>query len=272
MIVFYVRTMMAFRDVLVVSDLDGTLLDHETYSWAAARPALDVLRSAGAGVVLASSKTAAEISDLRDAIDFPDWPSIVENGSGLLEPREDPSGDSSVYETLRSAIATLPAGFRGFGDMTDQEVSDRTGLSLSAAQKARMRRFSEPGVWDGDSASLDAFLEAARAASLTVQRGGRFTTLSFGGTKADKVVELIARFKPRHTIVLGDAPNDVEMLKQADHGVIVANPSSPDLPLLPGEAEGRIRRTTRPGPEGWAEAVLDILKELQHQKDTGTHG
>ncbi|MEL6119660.1 MAG: HAD hydrolase family protein [Pseudomonadota bacterium] len=268
--------MTGFRDVLVVSDLDGTLLDHETYSWDAARPALDVLRSGGAGLVLASSKTAAEISDLRDAIQFPVWPSIVENGSGLLEPGEDPQadlgGETSLYQTLRSAIAGLPAGFRGFGDMTEKEVSERTGLTLSAAQKARMRRFSEPGVWEADSAGLDAFLAAAQKASLTVQRGGRFTTLSFGGTKADKVVELVDRFKPRHTIVLGDAPNDVEMLRQADHGVIVANPSSAELPPLPGEDQGRIRRTTRPGPEGWADAVLDILQAISQMKETGTHG
>ena len=161
--------MTGFRDVLVVSDLDGTLLDHETYSWDAARPALDVLRSGGAGLVLASSKTAAEISDLRDAIQFPDWPSIVENGSGLLEPGEDPQadlgGDTSLYRTLRSAIAGLPAGFRGFGDMTEKEVSERTGLTLSAAQKARMRRFSEPGVWEADSAGFDAFIAAAKKAS-----------------------------------------------------------------------------------------------------------
>ncbi|MEL7279223.1 MAG: HAD hydrolase family protein [Pseudomonadota bacterium] len=262
--------MMSLGDVLVVSDLDGTLLDHETYAWTAAAPALDILRRDGATLILASSKTAAEIAPIRAEIGFDHCPAIVENGSGLLEPGEAPIADTATYNELRKAIDTLPAGFRGFGDMSAAEISDRTGLSIKAAGLARERQFSEPGLWTGDA--LDAFLEATRAAGLTAQRGGRFITLSFGGTKADKVSDMITRFKPRHTIVLGDAPNDVDMLALADSGVIVANPASPDLPTLPGEDTGRIRRTVQAGPEGWAAAVLDIIQEISTRKDACTHG
>ena len=46
--------------LLVFTDLDGMLIGHETYSWEAARPALNPLRTIGAGTVLASSKTAPE--------------------------------------------------------------------------------------------------------------------------------------------------------------------------------------------------------------------
>ena len=49
--------MKELRDLLVITDLDGTLLDHATYSWAAATPALDLLRTSEAGLILASSKT-----------------------------------------------------------------------------------------------------------------------------------------------------------------------------------------------------------------------
>ncbi|MCE8458362.1 HAD-IIB family hydrolase, partial [Rhodovulum sulfidophilum] len=51
--------------LLIFTDLDGTLLDHETYSHAEAAPALTALRAAGVPVILASSKTAAEIAPLR---------------------------------------------------------------------------------------------------------------------------------------------------------------------------------------------------------------
>lgn len=264
--------MIALRDVLVVTDLDGTLLDHETYSWAAAAPALNVLRNARAGLVLASSKTAAEIAPIREDIRFAGWPAIVENGSGLLEPDARPAGDRATYDDLRKILKTLPRGFRGFGDMSTKEVSERTGLSIAAAERARQRDFSEPGIWDGGEETLMEFLSAAKASGLTAQRGGRFVTLSFGGTKADRVAEVIQRLTPAYTIILGDAPNDIEMLALADAGVIVANPASPDLPVLPGETRGRIRRTTRPGPEGWSEAVLGILEELETKKDARAHG
>ena len=70
--------------LLVFSDLDGTLLDHESYSFAPARAALAALAEIGAGVVLATSKTAAEVAPLRAALGLAGWPAIVENGAGLL--------------------------------------------------------------------------------------------------------------------------------------------------------------------------------------------
>ncbi|MBW2618114.1 MAG: HAD hydrolase family protein, partial [Deltaproteobacteria bacterium] len=42
---------------VVFTDLDGTLLDDQTYSYDEAAPALEKCRRLGAGVVLASSKT-----------------------------------------------------------------------------------------------------------------------------------------------------------------------------------------------------------------------
>ncbi|MEL6409923.1 MAG: HAD hydrolase family protein [Pseudomonadota bacterium] len=259
-------------DLLVFSDLDGTLLDHETYSWAAAAGALNALRSLNAGLVLASSKTAAEIIALRAEIGFDGWPSIVENGSGLIKPGANASRNGAVYRKLRQKISGLPKGFRGFGDMSKEEIVKRTGLSIHAAQNAQQRQFSEPGIWEGEPSELDKFSSFASAAGLTVQHGGRFITLSFGGTKADRVAELIARFKPKTSIILGDAPNDIGMLELADYGVIVANPASPDLPHMQGERTGQIRRTDRTGPKGWADAVLKILEELSVGKDTKAHG
>jgi hypothetical protein len=70
--------------LIVFSDLDGTLLDHETYSWQPAAPALDALKQRGIPLILASSKTAAEIAGLRAEMGFADCPAIVENGAGML--------------------------------------------------------------------------------------------------------------------------------------------------------------------------------------------
>lgn len=253
--------------LLVFSDLDGTLLDHQSYDWSPARPALDRLRALGAGVVLASSKTAAEMTELRRAMALDAWPAIVENGAGLIWPDDGldgaqdgaQDGTPGDYARLRAALAHLPPGFRGFGDMTAQEVARITGLDPDAAQRARTRHYSEPGLWTGDPADRTAFLDAARAAGLTAREGGRFLTLSFGRTKADAMAEVCARLNPARTIALGDAPNDAEMLQAADKGVLIANPAAPPMP--PDVAK-TLMRTTSHGPQGWCDAILTLTQDM----------
>ncbi|MCM2563710.1 HAD hydrolase family protein [Lutimaribacter sp. EGI FJ00015] len=258
--------------LLVFSDLDGTLLDHQTYDFAPARPALDALAEIGAGVVLASSKTAAEIAPLRNEMGLAAWPAIVENGAGLLPADTAGTDDDSVYRDIRTRVARLPPGFHGFADMSAQAVARLTGLPLTAARAAKARQFSEPGLWKGDAASLATFLDAARKAGLHARQGGRFLTLSLAGTKADRMGALIARYQPRATVALGDAPNDTEMLQTADFGVIVKNPDAPALPPLAGEATGRIIRTDAPGPMGWGHAIFDLLARLGLTKESPTDG
>lgn len=261
--------------LLVFTDLDGTLLDHDTYSYAPARPALDALGKLGAPVVLASSKTAAEIAPLRAELGLDACPAIVENGAGLLAAHAAPADDTSAYAKLHTALSDLPqplrAPFRGFGDLTDAQVADLTGLPLPDATRARMRAFSEPGIWTGTPEQQDAFLAALARAGVSARRGGRFLTLSFGGTKADRMAEIIASYGHPMTIALGDAPNDVEMLETADIGIVIANPHTTPLPALSGENEGRIRRSTRPGPHGWNREVLRVVKE-HGQSERRTRG
>jgi len=88
-----------------------------------------------------------------------------------------------------------------------------------------------------------------------------------GAIKADRMAEIVARFDPKPvTMALGDAPNDVEMIRAADHGVVVMNSHGPGLPALEGEATGRITRTVEPGPKGWNTAVLDRIAQLYTER------
>lgn len=252
--------------LLVFTDLDGTLIDHDTYDWAPAKPALAALKTRSAGVVLASSKTAAEMSGLRTALGLSKWPAIVENGAGVLPPYVNEIAKANQYRDVLDILATVPNGlraqFRGFGAATAAEVAAMTGLTPKAAALAKQRAFSEPGQWLGSDAQKSEFLEYLGTRGIATQQGGRFLTLSFGGNKVDQMRAIIGTHHPDHTIALGDAPNDVQMLEQADYGVVVANPHRPALPPLKGEAEGRILRTKAAGPEGWNTAILDLLDRL----------
>ena len=260
--------------LVVFSDLDGTLLDHVTYDWGPARPALAELARIGAPVVLSSSKTAAEIIPLQTQMGLTGHLAICENGCGLIGAGQ--AAGTGRHAALRLELDRLPPalrqGFRGFTDMDLSEVMDLTGLSRDDAERAKVRDFSEPGLWLGDEAGRLAFLDALQMRGLRARQGGRFLTLSFGGTKADRMAEVIAHYRPERTIALGDAPNDIEMLEAADIGVIVHNPHHSPLPRLHGEDTGRIIRTDRPGPTGWNKAVLALLDRLGLHRERQGHG
>lgn len=120
---------------LVFTDLDGTLLDYDSYSFEAAGPALELLAARGVPVILASSKTEAEMRPIAEAIGI-SHPMIVENGAGLAGLNaEDSVGDRdlpSFYSRLRSFLREIPkdlnACFEGFGDWDVERVANETGL------------------------------------------------------------------------------------------------------------------------------------------------
>lgn len=255
--------------LVVFTDLDGTLIDHHTYDWAPARPAVAALQRCNVPLILASSKTAAEISALRHELNATQWPSIVENGAGILPAGAHDLPGGGENETVREALAALPRDLRkhftGFGDLTPAALADLTGLSIDAAKLAQTRRFSEPGQWRGSEDQKAAFLAELAESGIKAQQGGRFLTLSFGKNKVDQMHHIIQKYAPNHTVALGDAPNDVAMLEAADFGIVIANPNRDPLPPLNGEGSGRVIRTTLPGPQGWNRAILAHLDHLKIQ-------
>ena len=255
-------------NLIVFTDLDGTLLDHENYSFAAASPALEQMRRLKIPLILASSKTAAEIIPLRSELGFSQCEAIVENGAGILEAGSNDQASTGTYQQILQSLSELPPGLRslyqGFSEWSAEEVSRRTGLPLADAAKARQRRYSEPGLWLGDDESREEFVTLINAKGLSVLQGGRFMTLSFGGNKAERMSEIAGRHGKSGTapfvVALGDAGNDVAMIEQADLGIIIPNPAHQGIPTLDGEAEGRIIRASHAGPRGWNETIMSLLK------------
>lgn len=248
---------------LVFTDLDGTLLDHDSYSFEAARPALDLLAARGIPVILASSKTEAEMRPIAQAIGI-SHPMIVENGAGVVGldagHKETEAHSASPYRRLRSLLRKLPkelsACFEGFGDWDVAEVARQTGLPPASAELARQRRFSEPGRFTGSEAQKRAFIELLDAQGFTAVQGGRFFTLMPKTSKAERMAEVVAHYRQQtgdtiRTVALGDAPNDLAMLEAADCGIIIANPAHRPLPVTERERQGAILRSEEAGPKGW---------------------
>lgn len=258
--------------IVVFSDLDGTLLDHETYSFEAARPALSALKARGIPLILASSKTEAEMRPIARSMDL-DHPMIVENGAGVvgLPGEAAAAGDGSArpYNHLRLVLRQIPkdlnACFEGFGDWDVARVAEETGLPLAAAHLARQRRFSEPGHFTGSDAQKRAFVDHLEQAGFTAVQGGRFFTLMPKTSKAARMAEVTDHYRrlsgePVRTVALGDAQNDLAMLQAADRGFIIINPAHAPLAVTERERLGFITRSQKPGPQGWNECVLPLVE------------
>jgi mannosyl-3-phosphoglycerate phosphatase len=263
---------------LIVTDLDGTLIDHHTYSADAARPALDAARLAGVPIVPCSSKTLAEMRALATRLSLAPAPLIVENGGAIWFPDTWPAvPDGAVIDAaggrilvlgspaavLRSRLEPVAAAagveVRGFSRMTDAEVAERTGLPLELAALARQRQFSEPFVClsgTADPARLDA---VARVAGARVTRGGRFFHLTGVIDKgaAVRIVRGTCAAGVR-TLGLGDAPNDLPLLRAVDDAVIVPQPERGPHPDLVA-ALPAARHAPAAGPAGWNVVVLAWL-------------
>lgn len=152
----------------VVTDLDGTLLD-ERYDFAPARPALAALSLAGAKLVLASSKTRAEMEPLAAALGL--RPAlIVENGGATLVPAAGGAyevvGSDIPHLRLRQALDEIAgetgAALAGFSSLGLERVVELTGLGFDAARLALEREYDEPFVLTDAARAADLFAAAER--------------------------------------------------------------------------------------------------------------
>jgi len=270
--------------LMVVTDLDGSLLDHYTYAWAPAVPMLEMLRTRDVPVVLCSSKTRAEIQALRHQMGVDD-PYIVENGAAVYLPRsrwpEPPDGaqdredDWCVAfgqgrEHWQSLLRDLPddlrLAFRRFSAMSPGQIADLTGLALEDAERAARREYGEPLDWRGSDEQKQRLIEALADAGAQVLEGGRFLHVAGHWNKGRALNWLADHINASAgrptTVALGDSHNDVAMLEAADYAVVVRSPVHPAPTLSRSE---RVILTQQTGPRGWVEGLRAVLESMDFE-------
>jgi len=263
---------------LISTDLDGTLIDHHNYSFDAALPAIKRCQELDVPIILNTSKTYAEASQLQAQLGI-NAPIIVENGSALffnnVSVNKGSAPQSKIFGASRSAILsfieTIRAShhwqFEGFNDWSTSKIAEVTGLSLADAERANSKQFSEPFIWQDSQQAFELFTEMAEQAQLTILRGGRFFHLQGQTDKAKPLQWLREHYSkifgessvntyPITLIALGDNHNDIAMLNVADIPVCVRSPVT-DYPQL--STQQTVIQTQKLGPEGWNEAIQNIL-------------
>jgi mannosyl-3-phosphoglycerate phosphatase len=268
------------RPLLVATDLDGCLLD-ASYSYEPARPALAALAREGVPLVLCSSKTRGEMESLVRVLGL-DSPFIVENGGAIVVPTHlvpRAPGERVVDEpytaitlgTPRKVLVDALADIStrtgvhvvGFAGLTPPDLERLTGLSPVAAEQALLRAFDEPFLAEGGADSAAALAREATRRGLRVTRGGRFHHLTGQVDKGEALRRLLGVYAAGghlfRTAALGDAANDLTMLQSVDRPIVVPLADGRLDPVL-AAALPQAERAPAPGPAGWNEAVMAVLR------------
>ena len=256
--------------ILIITDLDGTLLDHNNYQFDAALPALKSVEKQQIPLILNSSKTAVEIKVIRELLNN-HHPFVVENGAGIYLPE-----DNNHYEVIkfgkdRQEILTILKDIKqklslsciGFNDMSVEKLMNCTGLTKEQADMAKQRDFTEPLQWHDDDKSWQLFCQELEHAGLSYAKGGRFISVSSKVDKGQSINWLRDYYQKElndnlKIIALGDSDNDKQMLQNADYPILVKSPVH-DFPEISAD---NLIFTTEYGPAGWNESVIKTLNSL----------
>lgn len=279
----------ARRALAVVTDLDGCLLDAQTFDFEPARGTLRLLRRLGVPLVLCTSKTRAEVRALYAALGSRHL-AVIEDGAAVLVPPgvaprvrlpgARPTGDGRLlalakpYPVVRRAFTVIRRRTRcaavGLGDLSLAAVGARTGLPPGAARRAARREFDEPFVFVArESHWAGVARRTARQLGLVVTKGGRFYHLH-GLTDKGRAVRvaraiLDVRSGPLTIVALGDSPLDAAFLAEVEVPIIVPRPDGRADPVLRRRVP-HARVAPAPGPAGWARAVEAVLREVGRQR------
>ncbi|WP_432468035.1 HAD-IIB family hydrolase [Agarivorans sp. Z349TD_8] len=268
-------------NLLVFTDLDGTLLDHDSYSFEPAQPSLKQLKLLNIPVIFNTSKTLMEALELQKKLGI-EQPFVVENGSAICIPSHSPLQIDDLsplnvgkqqwnikifgpsYPDICQYLSVLRQRcqfrFQGFNDMNAEEVQLHTGLNKYEAQLAKQRMASEPVLWNDSPEQLELFIKKLEAHNLAVIKGGRFLHIKARLDKADAMRWLNQHYQQYYqhrffNLALGDSENDRSMLEQADLAVIIPRKHAPALYI----EHPNCSLAPHPGPYGWHKMIQQVL-------------
>lgn len=272
---------------LVFTDLDGSLLDHYSYSYQDALPQLRALEFLGIPLIPATSKTRVEIERLRAELGN-GHPFIAENGAAVFIPvgyfddqpqasverdgywiREMSPPRAQWLKLLAELEDEFPGDFEYFQRAGVEGIMRMTNLSREQAVEANTREYSEPVKWLGDEPGREAFLQRLQTAGARVLQGGRFLSVC-GDSDKGRALQWLRRAYQQarqgrlvHDLAIGDSRNDCAMLEAAEYALVIRSPVH-DVPPLQ-RTEGVIYSDDF-GPAGWALGVAGWLDRQQADK------
>lgn len=269
----------AILKIIFLTDLDGTLLNFDNFSFEAIRADLLEFIKSGIDIIPVSSKTRPEMIKFCSALGV-DLPFIYENGAGFCSDAKTSNQNDVILgrpvdELMQIWDASIPVELKAdckfLSAMEIEECSALLGLSGEPLALALARSYTALLKFTGDKTALTLLNIYVERAGLTLQKGGRVFCLSGLHNKASFINRFRQKIsgqrimdRPENIIIaFGDGNNDIPMLNAADFACIIPRPNGEHLP--PDKITTKKIIASQPAPLGWietAEAALATMSNI----------
>ncbi len=260
--------------ILIFTDLDGTLLNRDTFKFDSIKTFLKELKNKNVIIIPNSSKTEDEIIEFNNEANF-QFPFISENGSIIhnLNFLNDEFPDKIMLSKNIREIQNifdkninqdLKSKCKVISSLTMSEQTQIFGLSGNKLEQVYKRSCSIPIIFEGNNEEKLSLKNILLKIGLDFKDGGRVLNLGDRINKADamkkitKMLETKFKRKPK-TIAVGDNHNDLEMLQNSDIPCLVKN----DKFLNKNLQIKNLIISKQAAPEGWVEIVKLALEKIK---------
>ena len=263
--------------ILIFTDLDGSLLNRETFDFSSIKNFIKNLLSKDIFIIPNSSKTAKEIINFMLELGEK-LPYIAENGSAihdldLINPNfpekitlsRELSEISEIFENKVPLSLKLKCNF--LKDLKKKQQIEILGLPVNKIKYAINREYTIPFKFEGNKSQKEKLYKCVQSAGLSLQEGGRVINLCDKVSKAlamKKVVKVLNKVTNEKliTVGVGDNYNDLDMLRYSDVPCLVFN----DKFTLDKININNCLISNKSAPDGWEEVVKLALDKIR-QKD-----
>ena len=256
--------------IWIVTDVDGTLMDH-SYDLTPAKETIIKLKELEIPVILCTSKTASEVKVIQKDLGLND-PYIVENGAAIYS-NSDTEGSWEIilgesYQKLEYILKKLSYDIDfqliPLNDLSDSEANSLTGLSGNSLNLMRDRHWSMPFLNPPDHLEED-LKQFCKKYEVVIFRGNRMSHLLSKNSSKGKAIKKLKEFSKNSNlkiIGLGDSPNDLPLLQEADYRIVISSINGPNKKLLEDLNDLNYVISEEPHGVGWQKEVKNILRNL----------
>ena len=261
------------KRILIFTDLDGSLLDKETFKFDVIKDYFKELVRNGIIIIPNSSKTEAELLDFNEQNNL-DLSFIAENGSSIHRLNKIHQNlpnkiiISRTIDEIRNIYEeNISLDFENkithILELEREKQQKILGLPLDKIKLAIKRDHSIPIKFNGTKIEKNEFIKIMKNSGLTIQTGGRIMNVCDNVNKSkamSRALQLIRKQLDDEiiTIGVGDNENDIEMIKQTDYPCLVKNENF-DSSLINID---NLIKSDEPSPKGWSDVIKTALQKI----------